>query len=131
MTIRGLFRLRWDQRLRWYCQAERRHGPIDPIQVGLYSENVLAIVFYEINGIVALRGNTKESKEMKTRTIKLDEQVENRLRELGEKMACSPHWLMKTAIDKYITEQDNLLGAARGRFGLLEQLSHDRLCDIS
>ncbi len=43
---------------------------------------------------------------MKTRTIKLDEQTQGRLRELGEKMDRTPHWLMKTAIEKYVTEQE-------------------------
>ena len=43
---------------------------------------------------------------MKTQSIKLDEQIQDRLKELGEKIDRSPHWLMKTAIDKYLTEQE-------------------------
>ena len=43
---------------------------------------------------------------MKTSTIKLDEQTKGRLERLGEKMDRTPHLLMKTAIEKYVTEQE-------------------------
>jgi len=39
-------------------------------------------------------------------SIKIDEKTRDRLKDLGEKMDRSPHWLMKTAINKYITEQE-------------------------
>lgn len=38
--------------------------------------------------------------------IKLDDQAKLRLKALGEKMDRSAHWIMKTAIEQYLTEQE-------------------------
>ena len=38
--------------------------------------------------------------------IKLDEETRNRLQTLGQKIDRSPHWLMKTAIEHYLEEQE-------------------------
>ena len=38
--------------------------------------------------------------------IKLDESIRDRLQALGERAERSPHWLMKTAINQYLDEQE-------------------------
>ena len=38
--------------------------------------------------------------------IKLDDQTRMRLQALGEKADRTPHWIMKTAIEHYLTEQE-------------------------
>lgn len=41
-----------------------------------------------------------------TMGIKLTEATKSRLRALGDKMDRSTHWIMKTAIERYLTEQE-------------------------
>lgn len=41
-----------------------------------------------------------------TTGIKLDEEIKNRLKLLGDKMDRSPHWLMKQAIEDYLNQQE-------------------------
>lgn len=43
---------------------------------------------------------------MSTTGIKLDKETKKRLKALGEKLDRSPHWIMKTAIESYIDEQE-------------------------
>lgn len=38
--------------------------------------------------------------------IKLDERTKERLKALGELRDRSPHWLMKTAIERYLDEEE-------------------------
>ena len=41
-----------------------------------------------------------------TQGIKLDEAVSNRLKALGEMRDRSPHWLMRTAIERYLDQEE-------------------------
>jgi predicted transcriptional regulator len=41
-----------------------------------------------------------------TQGIKLDETTQKRLKDLAEKRSRSPHWLMKTAIEDYLTREE-------------------------
>ncbi len=41
-----------------------------------------------------------------TQGIKLDEKISARLKALGEKRDRSPHWLMRTAIEHYLTQEE-------------------------
>ncbi len=43
---------------------------------------------------------------MSVMPVKLDEKTKKRLKSLGGKMDRSMHWLMKTAIEEYIDEQE-------------------------
>jgi predicted transcriptional regulator len=43
---------------------------------------------------------------MTTTGIKLDSDIKSRLKELGDKMDRSPHWLMKQAIEQYVEAQE-------------------------
>lgn len=38
--------------------------------------------------------------------IRLNEETQNRLKKLGQNRDRSPHYLMKEAVDKYLTEQE-------------------------
>ena len=41
-----------------------------------------------------------------TTGVKLDEQTKARLQNLGNQLDRSPHWIMKTAIEEYLTKQE-------------------------
>jgi predicted transcriptional regulator len=41
-----------------------------------------------------------------TQGIKLDETTQKRLKDLAEKRRRSPHWLMRTAIEDYLTREE-------------------------
>lgn len=42
-----------------------------------------------------------------TQGIKLDDDTQSRLKVLGEKRHRSPHWLMRTAIERYLELEEN------------------------
>jgi predicted transcriptional regulator len=41
-----------------------------------------------------------------TQGIKLDDKISSRLKALGEKRDRSPHWLMRTAIERYLEQEE-------------------------
>ncbi len=41
-----------------------------------------------------------------TQGIKLDDEIRNRLKVLAEKRQRSPHWLMRTAIERYLEQEE-------------------------
>lgn len=41
-----------------------------------------------------------------TAAIKLDEPTRQRLKSLGQKLDRSPHWIMKKAIEQYLSDQE-------------------------
>ena len=43
---------------------------------------------------------------MSTTGIKLPEQIRERIKTLGQKMDRSSHWIMKTAIERYLDDQE-------------------------
>ena len=43
---------------------------------------------------------------MSTSGVKLEDDIKQRLKSLGEKMDRSPHWLMKDAIETYLADKE-------------------------
>jgi predicted transcriptional regulator len=41
-----------------------------------------------------------------TQGIKLDEETQKRLKALAEKRRRSPHWIMRDAVERYLTEEE-------------------------
>ena len=67
-----------------------------------------------------------------TVALRLNEQVQDRLKALGQRRDRSPHYLMKEAVEKYLAEEEaleterDLMQARWDRFELTgETLTHD------